>query len=965
MKRILGRRTIPLRFLLLLVFVPLVAGTGLAVSSFMAQRLRTLALAATRAEMKAQWGTVRHRWQRIMDPERSLNHLAALDALVTAIPQIDGEVRRQLLVEASLLFEDAPHLASVNVLKTNGHWFRFHNTRLLGDLSLPERSALLVERLQPGQTTPTFHLFNEAFNPVEGWTPAKGRWNTKQDPRQRRSLSAARQSGMQSVLSNDDRHPVLGPLITLGQQTATGDVVEMSVPLSELRELLIQLRPTASSRLSLIDLKGGVWLTDEVSPTGAIGTHLTQSSDPLLRGIAPFLKKHLRASNRPLRRSGDQDQTALNELYDGVDVQEVVIDGSHWLLNVAEIPAIGVDDEASLLVLAIPAEEVFAASLASVRQAQWITLGMVLATLPLIWLLTRSVTGSLLALRRQARAIQSFDFSPVPPTTTPVTEVRDLSVVLATMRDTIHRLLEASEALGGEPDLDQLLQRLLQLMLESSDASSGVLYLRDDDDAVDGLLRSRLQLPTTTFPAELSDKAVDEPFDTDQALRLPLLSRSGQLLGLLGLRFAQPPQAEKVAFCRALAGSASIALETRSLISAQKALLASIIELMAGAIDAKSPYTGGHCARVPLLAKALADAACEATEGPYAGFALSAEEREALHVASWLHDVGKVTTPEYVVDKATKLETIHNRIHEVRMRFELLKACAEIDHWKAIAAGDDPLQSRARMEDLWRQLDDDFAFVAACNQGGERLDPEAIDRLNSLASRRWRRTLDDRLGLSQEELRQVAAEPAPPLPCDEPLLADRLRHQVAWPANKAIEADNPWGFTLLAPPLQANRGELHNLSISRGTLTDEERYTINLHILETIKMLEALPFPRHLKAVPEIAGGHHERMDGKGYPRSLRGDEMSALARMMAIADVFEALTAADRPYKSAKPLSVALTIMASMVQQHHLDPDLFRLFVRAGVYRRYADACLRPEQCDAVDEEALLQAIGDEAPST
>jgi len=236
------------------------------------------------------------------------------------------------------------------------------------------------------------------------------------------------------------------------------------------------------------------------------------------------------------------------------------------------------------------------------------------------------------------------------------------------------------------------------------------------------------------------------------------------------------------------------------------------------------------------------------------------------------------------------------------------------------------------------------------------MDDADLERLRRIAARPWRRTLDDRLGISNDERRRCTAEPVPDLPCEEPLLADRPRHRIPRPDGHGLAPDNPWGFTMAEPELLADRGELHNLSIRRGTLTEEERYAINQHIIQTIRMLHALPYPAHLQAVPEIAGGHHERIDGKGYPRSLTGEQMSPLARMMAIADVFEALTAADRPYKSGKTLSASLAIMARMVQEQHLDAELFELFVRSGVYRRYAERFLAADQTDVVDEEALLR---------
>lgn len=292
------------------------------------------------------------------------------------------------------------------------------------------------------------------------------------------------------------------------------------------------------------------------------------------------------------------------------------------------------------------------------------------------------------------------------------------------------------------------------------------------------------------------------------------------------------------------------------------------------------------------------------------------------------------------------------------MRFELLKSAAETEYWRGVAGGSDAQALRQQLEATWAALDDDFAFVAACNRGGEAMADADLKRLRRIAECPWRRTLDDRLGLSNDELRRCAGEPVQPLPCLEPLLADRPRHRIPRPAGSAAAAGGfaASGFTMAEPELIADRGELRNLSIQRGTLTEEERYAINQHIIQTIRMLEALPYPRHLQAVPEIAGGHHERIDGRGYPRSLRGDQMSPLARMMAIADVFEALTAVDRPYKSGKTLSASLAIMARMVQDQHLDADLFELFVRSGVYRRYAERFLAADQIDAVDEEALLR---------
>jgi hypothetical protein len=293
------------------------------------------------------------------------------------------------------------------------------------------------------------------------------------------------------------------------------------------------------------------------------------------------------------------------------------------------------------------------------------------------------------------------------------------------------------------------------------------------------------------------------------------------------------------------------------------------------------------------------------------------------------------------------------------MRFEVLKRDAWIAYWRGRAEGGEDAALAALRDQLLSELDEEFAFVARTNLGGEAMAEADQARLKQIAERTWLRTLDDRLGVSWEEAKRQQRSPAPSLPVEEALLADKAEHLIERPAQELIAPDNPWGFKLEVPPHKFNRGELHNLSIARGTLTAEERYIINHHIVQTILMLGRLPFPKHLQNVAEIAGGHHEKMDGTGYPKRLTRDEMSLPARMMAIADIFEALTAVDRPYKKGKTLSEALNIMLGMCQGAHIDPPLFALFIRAGIYRRYAEQFMLAEQIDAVDEQALLEKAG------
>lgn len=445
-------------------------------------------------------------------------------------------------------------------------------------------------------------------------------------------------------------------------------------------------------------------------------------------------------------------------------------------------------------------------------------------------------------------------------------------------------------------------------------------------------------------------------------LNVPLKNHSGEIIGVLQLLNAKDETGNSVPFSEsivpmieALASQAAVAVDNQMLLDAQARLMDSFIKLIAGAIDAKSPYTGGHCARVPELADMLAEAANEADHGELQDFQLDEEGFRELHLASWLHDCGKVVTPEYVVDKSTKLETIYDRIHEVRMRFEVMKREAEIDYWKAVAGGGDEAALKAELDAKLAQYDDDFAFVAECNVGGEFMADEKIERIKKIAQATWTRTLSDRQGISEDERRRKDIVPEPALPVQEPVLADKPEH--IFPRDGSFEAPNAehFGFKMDVPEYLFNRGELYNLAIARGTLTDEDRYIIQNHVIQTIVMLGQLPFPRHLRNVPEFAGAHHETLIGTGYPRKLSKDDMSVPARIMALADVFEALTAADRPYKKPKTLSESIKILSFMVKDQHIDPDLFRLLLESGIYKDYAERFLKPEQIDEVDLSQYL----------
>ena len=397
-------------------------------------------------------------------------------------------------------------------------------------------------------------------------------------------------------------------------------------------------------------------------------------------------------------------------------------------------------------------------------------------------------------------------------------------------------------------------------------------------------------------------------------LTVPMKNHENVIIGVLQLINSKSRETGTVVpfsgadqrLAESLASQAAIALSNRQLITQLESLFESFINLINLAIDEKSPYTGGHCQRVPELTMMLAEAVNRTREGPLADFSMSDRDRYELKIAGLLHDCGKVTTPVHVVDKSTKLQTIFDRVHLIDTRFEVLRRDAEITLLKAQhAAGGDAEKlapAEADYQQTLTELKAEQALIHRSNIGGELMaeaDQESIRKLGT--TRKWRNP-------------------------------------------EGVESDF------------LSSDEIENLTIRAGTLNQAEREIINHHIVATIKMLEHLPWPRHLQNVPEYAGGHHERMDGKGYPRGLTREQMSVQARVMGIADIFEALTARDRPYKPGMKLSQAMSILANFRRNNHIDPDLFEVFVRERVYLEYAEKFLDPVQIDAVDEAALLR---------
>lgn len=394
--------------------------------------------------------------------------------------------------------------------------------------------------------------------------------------------------------------------------------------------------------------------------------------------------------------------------------------------------------------------------------------------------------------------------------------------------------------------------------------------------------------------------------------------------------------------------------EVETLQQSQKDLLDAFIKLIASAIDAKSKYTGGHCERVPELSLMMAEAAHEATHSIFENFSISSEdEKRELSIAAWLHDCGKVTTPEYVVDKATKLETIYNRIHEIRTRFEVIHRDLTIEALNKKLAGENENDVDSWLENEHEKLVKEYELVANANVGAEFMKDEDKEKIENIASRTWIRNFDDMIGLAHEEKKRTIPENTT-IPQVEQLIANKARHIIPR-EHFDYEEYEKMGFKTKVPNDLYNLGELYNLCISAGTLSYEERFKIQEHVQMTLVMLEKLPFPEYLKNVPLFAGAHHETLIGSGYPRELTIDDMPIASRIMAIADVFEALTASDRPYKEPKTLSASIKILSFMVKDQHLDADIFKLFLSTGIYKEYATKYLLSEQIDEVDISKYL----------
>lgn len=884
--------------------------------------------------------------------------------------------RLPLLVEA---MDGNPGIASIYLGYPNGEFFLFRRLATANDrtaIKAPEKAHWAVQSIDKEMPVQRQILFYDKDLTKISATS----WQADYDPRKRDWYTKALHSrvpvrGNPYVFFTDEK---LG--LTLSRSNpGSGVVAGVDIRLERLSLLMRQYKITANTKVVLFGERG----------------KLIAYEDPKLL-LAAGNKENMPVQRRTLEQLG---QPALTELHrawqasvDRTEFRSLTLraGGEPWLATLGQLKF---DNGPPIFLgMVIPYLELTAEVREIRNQTALLALALILALIPITLRMARGIARPINLLAESARRISRFDFSPKAYPESIIAEVDQLDQAMSRMESTISQFLSLINSLASEQDFDKLLRRGTHETMTISEADAGFTYIVNEPDQtlLPGSLRSRIKgdlnpelLPSYGLgePSEIlaildhgkrkistlgellgkTEFAREFAMETSQVVAIPLRNRQDENIGVLCLVYDlqqamdEEEHQGRLAFIDALSGFTAVTLESRKMLQMQKDLLESFIKLIAGAIDSKSPYTGGHCQRVPVLTKLLAEKAHEATKGPFARFTLDDRQWEAIHIASWLHDCGKVTTPEYVVDKATKLETLYDRIHEVRMRFEVLKRDAHIIYYQELANGADSQQQKKRLLQEWQQLDEEFAFVAQCNLGGEYMAEDKIQRLEKIATRLWTRTLDDRIGISWEEQQRKDRTPAPQLPVQESLLADRKDHIYYRGVNDMMAEDNDYGFKLEMPKYLYNKGEIYNLSIARGTLSDEERYKINDHIVQTIIMLKKLPYPAHLASVPDIAGGHHEKIDGTGYPRKLDGNQMSIQAKIMVIADVFEALTASDRPYKKPKKLSEAITIMGYMVGDNHIDPELFRLFLSTGAYLEYARDHLKPEQLDEVDISPYL----------
>lgn len=931
---------------MMIIAITLTAVTLITVN-WIGSRTLLLNTAANKAEMTSQ--ITEQRVQHIVGPAEALLRVLALDP-VTEATSLDERLKRLRVFATDLRAN--PILTAVFIGYDNGDYFLVTplvQPEIRKSYHAPAQAAFVIRTLIEGDSTTRSHqmlFYNKDLALIEQRPAPEYVYDPRQRPWYGNALKTTDVAISKPYVYADA--PIMGITLSMRSNNPKA-IVAMDLPLVGIEDALQKFSITPNSQIALVDSQGGIIAAN------------TPESKTKLSAAAPL-------QMATVHTLGNEELLRLWQLHPQQQVLSYRSEKQEWLGR--SIPLSQYRELGLQLLIATPTKELLSDLTTQLRQMIVIAicLGLLLLTFG-AWLGHR--IGRVIEKHiERVRQMSNFDFSRPSPDFTLLYEAFQLTDVTDDVSRTMEALLKISQVLQAEPQIDTMLDQVLKLFVEAARCESGAVYLYRQEE-------KRWNKSAACGPQENLDEIAarlhtDPDLNFDQNAKcqnFAIRGRNGDILGHVLLKHigdSEHTSRDFLIFSERLTGMLAIPIETRQLIESQKALLDAFILVLADAIDTKSAHTGGHCRRVPKLAMMFVDRLSAETNGHYADFHCDGDQREEYRLAAWLHDCGKITTPEHIIDKATKLETIYNRIHEVRTRFEILRRDAQIAALDAQLAGQDPATAIATRDAQYAQLQEDFAFVAQSNIGGEFLSDDAVARLEQIAQRTWLRHFDDHLGLSALELARDDAA-STPLPAVEQLLADKLEHLVPWEDGQrpVVEKDDPrntYGFDMQLPPYQRNNGEIYNLNIRRGTLTNEDRFTINNHIVQTLIMLTTLPWPKHLQRIPDLATNHHERMDGNGYPRRLVGSQMSIEERVLAVADVFEALTAADRPYKSAKTISESLAIMAKMCQEHHLDKDLFIYFVQSRLWLDYAREFIPSAQMDEVNIEELVRIASKES---
>jgi HD-GYP domain-containing protein (c-di-GMP phosphodiesterase class II) len=517
--------------------------------------------------------------------------------------------------------------------------------------------------------------------------------------------------------------------------------------------------------------------------------------------------------------------------------------------------------------------------------------------------------------------------------------VDEVSLYAERLGGQIKKLSDIGRALSGVHDLNTLLEMIVDQARNFTNADAGTLYIVEDNtlrfkivqndslkirmggkdgesipfapvelnqsnvSAYVALNGVSVNIPDV-YNTDLFDFTGPKKFDQSTGYRsqsmlvVPMRDHYGDVIGVLQLLNATTFNTGKVTtfskdyenLTESLASQAAVSITNAKLIANMTELFEAFVKVMATAIDEKSPVTGGHIRRVADLTLTMADVIHNIKEGPYKDITFTQDQIYELKIAAYMHDIGKVTSPVEIVEKAKKLQTIFDRIQYIRLRMAYISQRIILEGQNAkieiLQNGSDSEKLKALETETHNKLEEIKEireFINKCNEPGEFLDDETLERLKEISQKTY---IDD------EEKQQ-------------PFLKD---------------------------------DELVNLSIRRGSITEVERKKMQDHAAVTLRMLKQIPFTKKLKNIPDFAGAHHEFINGKGYPLGLKGDEIPFEGKLMAVTDIAEALTASDRPYKKAMPLETVNRILRSMAQKEELDNNLVELFIEKEVYKTYQE---------------------------